>query len=41
MAVNRYVLTADVTVPAGAFTLDASTGLRFGVGSYAPAAGAK
>jgi len=39
MALARYVLTADVTVPAGIFTLDATTGLRFGTGSYAGAAG--
>lgn len=36
MAINRYVLTATVTVPAGAFTLG---GNGFGTGSYAQGAG--
>lgn len=39
MALNRYVLTAKVTLPAGAYTADATTGLRFGTGSYAQGAG--
>jgi hypothetical protein len=40
MALTRYVVTADVTVPAGTFTPDAATGLRFGTGSWAGASGA-
>lgn len=39
MALNRYVLTSTVTLPAGAFTADATTGLRSGTGSYAQGAG--
>jgi len=40
MALARFVVTSSVTLTAGAFTLDSSTGLRLGTGSYAaPAAG--
>jgi hypothetical protein len=39
MALNRYVLTATVILPPGAFTADAATGLRFGTGSNAQGAG--
>lgn len=51
MALNRYVLTATVTVPAGAFTADVITGgtpstttgagapADFGTGSWAQSAG--
>jgi CubicO group peptidase (beta-lactamase class C family) len=47
MALNRYVLTAKVTLPSGAFTLggsdviidQAGAGGGFGTGSYAQAAG--
>lgn len=39
MAVQRYVLTTDLTLPAGSFTLDASSGERVGTGSYAQGAG--
>lgn len=38
MALGRFVLTATVTVPAGTFTDDAATGLRFGTGSNAQGA---
>ncbi len=36
MALNRYVLTSTVTVPAGAFTASSN---GFGTGSYAQGAG--
>ena len=39
MALTRYVLTANVTVPPGTFTADATTGLRFSTGSWAGASG--
>jgi hypothetical protein len=39
MALNRYVLTATVTLPPGTFTADAATGFRFGTGSSAQGAG--
>jgi hypothetical protein len=40
MALARYVVTANVTLAAGAFTLDATSGERRGTGSYAaPTAG--
>jgi hypothetical protein len=41
MALNRYVLTAKVTVPAGAYTADVATpgtSANFGTGSYAQGA---
>jgi hypothetical protein len=40
MALARYVVTAQVTIPAGSFTLDSGAGLRDGTGSWAGAAGA-
>lgn len=42
MALNRYVLTAKVTVPAGTFAADVATpgtSTDFGTGSYAQGAG--
>lgn len=39
MALSRFVLTATVTLPAGTFTDDVATGLRFGTGSNAQGAG--
>ena len=39
MALSRFVLTATVVLPAGTFTDDATTGLRFGTGSNAQGAG--
>lgn len=39
MALNRYIVTSAQVLPAGAFTLDASSGLRFGTGSTANGAG--
>lgn len=40
MALARFVVTANVTLAAGAFTLDATTAERRGTGSYAvPTAG--
>jgi len=35
MALGRFVVTNTVTVPAGTFTADATTGLRVGTGSWA------
>jgi hypothetical protein len=34
MALGRFVIGTTVTVPAGTFTADAASGLRFGTGSY-------
>lgn len=35
MALSRFVVGSTVTLPAGAFTPDTASGLRFGTGSYA------
>lgn len=39
MAITRYVVTSQVNLAAGAFTLDATTGLRFGTGGWAQGVG--
>jgi hypothetical protein len=38
VSLNKFVVTVTTTVPAGAFTLDTSTGERLGTGSYAQGA---